>query len=274
MALTHIVEPGAKVRLGDFDPSDTKGLDKDSAKERVETLGKEIGELQELLFAARDTALLLVFQGPDTAGKDGAINRILSYVNVQSAQVAGFKVPTPEELAHDFLWRVHQKAPGKGGVTVFNRSHYEDVLVVRVHSIVPKPVWSARYDQINEFEELLAENGTIILKFFLHIDQDEQEERLLAREENPVKSWKLSVNDWKEREHWDAYVEAYEEAFARCSPKHAPWHIVPANKKWFRDAAIAEALHAALAPRREGWMKKLDEMGVKAKAELAEFRQG
>lgn len=274
MSLCRIVKPDEKIRLSDFNPSECGGFDKDSAKERVEQLGVEIGELQELMFATRDTAVLLVFQGPDTAGKDGAINRILSYVNVQSARVVGFKVPTPEELAHDFLWRVHQHAPGKGGMTVFNRSHYEDVLVVRVHDLVPRDVWGKRYDQINEFEELLSENGTIILKFFLHIDRDEQEERLLAREQDPVKSWKLSVGDWKEREHWDAYFDAYEEAFRRCSPKHAPWHIVPANRKWFRDLAVADALHEALKPRREGWMKKLDQMGVEAKAELAEYRKG
>ncbi|HRK22146.1 MAG TPA: hypothetical protein PLX06_10065, partial [Fimbriimonadaceae bacterium] len=178
------------------------------------------------------------------------------------------------ELAHDYLWRVHQHAPGKGGMTVFNRSHYEDVIVVRVHELVPKEVWGKRYDQINEFEELLAENGTVILKFFLHIDRDEQEERLLAREQDPVKSWKLSVGDWKEREHWDAYFEAYEEVFHRCSPNHAPWHIVPANRKWFRDVAIAEALRDALAPRRKGWMEKLAKMGEEAKAELAEYRSG
>lgn len=274
MSLCRIVKPGDKIRLSDLDPSQSGGMDKDSANERVAKLGEEIGELQELMFATRDTALLLVFQGPDTAGKDGAINRILSYVNVQSARVVGFKVPTPEELAHDFLWRVHQHAPEKGGVTVFNRSHYEDVLVVRVHELVPKEVWSKRYDQINEFEELLAENGTVILKFFLHIDRDEQEERLLAREQDPVKSWKLSVGDWKEREHWDAYFEAYEEVFHRCSPMHAPWHIVPANRKWFRDVAIAEALRDALAPRRKGWMEKLAKMGEEAKAELAEYRSG
>lgn len=213
-------------------------------------------------------------QGRDTAGKDGAINRILSYVNVQSARVASFKVPTPKELAHDFLWRVHSESPQAGGITVFNRSHYEDVLVVRVHELAPKEVWSARYDHINAFEKLLHDSRTTVLKFCLHISKEEQEQRLLEREADPTKSWKLAVGDWKERELWDEYTEAYNAAISKCSTKEAPWRIVPANHKWFRDLAIAEAILSALEPLEAGWRTTLAKIGEKAKAELTAYRSG
>jgi PPK2 family polyphosphate:nucleotide phosphotransferase len=272
MRHAHSVEPGSALTLKDHDPGRTDGLDKAEAKEKTEELAKEIGELQEMMFAAGTTGLLLVFQGPDTAGKDGAINKVLEYVNVQSCRVVGFKVPTEEERAHDFLWRVHRHTPAKGGVTVFNRSHYEDVLVVRVKSLVPKRVWRARYGQINEFEALLAATGTVILKFFLHISKHEQEERLRAREEDPIKAWKLNVNDWKERENWDAYERAFEDALSKCSAPHAPWLIVPANKKWFRDLCVAEAIAHALRPYKSDWMRHLEEVGREAKVELDAFR--
>ncbi len=272
MSHAFVVPQGSRLALVDHDPGRTDGLKKDEAKARTEALAKEIGELQEMMFAAGTTGLLLVFQGPDTAGKDGAINKVLEYVNVQSCRVVGFKVPTEEERAHDFLWRVHKHAPAIGGVTVFNRSHYEDVLVVRVHSLVPESVWRPRYDQINEFESLIASRGVIVLKFFLHISKDEQEERLLAREQDPIKAWKLSVGDWKEREHWDAYTVAFEEALSRCSTPHAPWHIVPSNKKWFRDLCVAEAIANALRPFEHAWMAHLEKVGREAKAELAAYR--
>lgn len=267
------VDPGSNVSLADYDASHDDGLEKEEGLERLEKLGSEIEELQELLFVTDQTALLCVFQGRDTAGKDGAINRVLSYTNVQGVHTSSFKAPSSEELAHDFLWRVHQKTPCRGEIGLFNRSHYEDVLVVRVHELVPDEVWKKRYEQINAFEELLARSGTIILKFYLHIDKDEQEERLLAREADPAKAWKLSVGDWKERELWDQYTEAFEDMLSKCSTKHAPWQIVPANKKWFRDLAIAEAIRDALAPHREVWLEHLERVGEKAKAELAEYRE-
>ncbi|HTQ08650.1 MAG TPA: PPK2 family polyphosphate kinase, partial [Fimbriimonadaceae bacterium] len=239
---------------------------------RLAKLAEEIEELQELMYAAKQTALLCVFQGRDTAGKDGAINRVLSYVNVQSTRVSYFKVPTAEEAAHDFLWRIHRQTPGVGGITMFNRSHYEDVIVVRVHKLVAKDVWKDRYDEINRFERLLTDSNTSILKFYLHISKDEQKERLLAREEDPTKAWKLSVGDWKERELWDDYTEAYEDALTKCSTKVAPWRIVPANHKWFRDLAIAEAIRDTLKPFRKQWMAHLESIGKAAKSELEAYR--
>jgi PPK2 family polyphosphate:nucleotide phosphotransferase len=214
----------------------------------------------------------VVLQGRDTAGKDGTLRGLSRFVDIQGVHTASFKVPTAEELAHDFLWRIHPHAPAKGQISFFNRSHYEDVLVVRVHNLAPEGVWRKRYDQINEFEELLAENGTIIVKFCLHIDKAEQEVRLLAREQEVAKAWKLSAGDWKEREFWDAYTDAYDDAMSKCSPDHAPWHVVPADRKWFRDLAVTETLVETLRPYRDGWMEKLARLGEEAKKELAAFR--
>ncbi len=270
--LARRISPNQIVRLDSIPTDDTGYLSKDEAQERLKDLGKEVGDLQELLFAAGDHSLLIVFQGMDTAGKDGAINRILEYVNVQSCRVSSFKVPTPIELAHDFLWRVHAVAPPKGSIGIFNRSHYEDVLVVRVKQLVPEAVWRARYEQINAFESLLSSSDTIVVKFFLHISKKEQEERLLAREQDVEKAWKLSVGDWKERERWDDYQRAYEEAIARCSTEHAPWYVVPADKKWARDLAVAEVLAETLRPYREPWLTQLASVGEKARAELAAYR--
>jgi PPK2 family polyphosphate:nucleotide phosphotransferase len=272
MPFSHVVEPGSPVKLKSFDPDETKGLEKEGAKKKTDKLAEEIEQLQELMYAARDMALLLVFQGMDTSGKDGAINRVLKYVNVQSCRVVPFKVPSTEELAHDFLWRIHREAPETGGITLFNRSHYEDVLVVRVHELAPKEIWQERFDQINAFEKHLVDNKTTILKFFLHISKEEQEQRLLEREKDPTKAWKLSAGDWKERELWDHYQAAYEDAISKCSTKYAPWRIVPANHKWFRDLAIAEAIADTLRPFRKQWMKDLEEMGKKAMAEIEEYR--
>lgn len=262
-----------KVNLKDFDPNDDHGLSEDEAEAIREELGAKMTELQDLMFAAGKHSLLIVLQGMDTSGKDGSIRQILNYCNVQSCRVAPFKVPTPEEMAHDFLWRIHQKTPGKGEMVIFNRSHYEDVLVVRVHEYVSKDVWKGRYKRINQFEELLVDNDTILLKFFLHISKDEQKERLLAREQDPEKSFKLSVGDWKERELWDDYQEAYEDALAKCSTKEAPWRIVPANKKWYRDIAIFEAIVDELTPYKKQWKSSLKELGEKEKAALDEFRK-
>ncbi|MGZ6286361.1 MAG: PPK2 family polyphosphate kinase, partial [Ktedonobacterales bacterium] len=205
----------------------------------------------------------------DTSGKDGTIKHVMSHINPVGCHVWSFKVPTAEELSHDFLWRVHQRTPANGMLAIFNRSHYEDVLVARVHKLVPKDVWSKRYDQINHFEQMLALNNTIICKFFLHISKDEQKQRLLAREQDPEKWWKLSLADWQERAYWDAYQDAYADAIGRCSTPWAPWHIIPANKKWYRDFAVARALVERLSPYRQSWRDELLERG---KAELEKIR--
>ncbi|MBL8088114.1 MAG: polyphosphate kinase 2 family protein [Chthonomonas sp.] len=267
-----VIKPDQSIDLAKFDTCEKGGLDKETAQAKVAELGKRLTELQELMYAAGRNSLLVLFQGRDTAGKDGAINRMLDFVNVQSARVAAFKVPTPVELAHDFLWRVHQETPGKGGITVFNRSHYEDVLVVRVHELAPKEVWSKRYEHINNFERILTDSGTILIKFCLWISKDEQEQRLLDREQDPTKSWKLSVGDWKEREKWDDYTAAYEDVLKRCSPENAPWRLIAADHKWYRDLAVMETLISALEPYEAGWRKHLEEIGVKARAELEAFR--
>ena len=259
--------------LTKFDCDFDDGLKKDEALEKLAKLGARLAELQELLSVAGTHSLLIVFQGRDTSGKDGSINRLLEFTNVQSCRVCAFKVPTAEELAHDFLWRVHHQCPGKGSVAIFNRSHYEDVLVVRVHDLAPKEIWKERYHQINEFEATLAAANTIIIKFCLQITKDEQEQRLLEREQDVTKSWKLSVGDWKEREFWDDYTQAYEDVLAKCSTDVAPWYVVPANKKWFRDLAVAETVVNTLENYVDGWMEKLAKIGTAAKAELAEYRK-
>jgi PPK2 family polyphosphate:nucleotide phosphotransferase len=270
----HRVTPGAHVRLHDIDPDANGGLTKEEGRARFTEFNAELDVMQEELYAAGTHALLLILQGMDTAGKDGAIRNVMLNLNPQGCRVESFKVPTEEELAHDFLWRVHKVVPRKGMVGVFNRSHYEDVLVVRVHSLVPEPVWRARYDQINTFERLLSDTGTIIVKCFLHISKEEQEKRLLAREEDVAKAWKLSAGDWRERAFWDDYMAAYEEALTRCSTDHAPWYIIPANRKWYRDLAISEALVETLRSYRDDWRRALDAMSRARRAELEAFRAG
>jgi PPK2 family polyphosphate:nucleotide phosphotransferase len=272
MAYAHLIKPGSKVSLKEFDPGAHGGLDKGAAEALHAELGKKVEVLQELMYAANRNSLLIILQGMDTSGKDGSIRNILNFVNVQSCRVESFKQPSALELSHDFLWRVHAKVPGSGGMTIFNRSHYEDVLVVRVHEIVTRSVCKKRYDQINQFEELLVDSGTVILKFFLHISKDEQQARLLAREDDADKSWKLSVGDWSERELWGDYVSAYEHALEKCSTEAAPWRIVPANHKWFRDLAIMEAIEHTLKPYKDGWHDRLKKIGVERKRELAEYR--
>jgi PPK2 family polyphosphate:nucleotide phosphotransferase len=273
MAYAHKIEPGSKVRLKDMAADDRGGLSKEEGEAKSAKLGAELGELQDLLYSAGETALLIVLQGMDTSGKDGTIRCVTQYVNAQSCRVAPFKGPTPNELAHDFLWRVHAETPERGTMTIFNRSHYEDVLVARVHSLVPQEVWKKRYDDINAFEKTLVDSGTVILKFMLHIDKKEQEQRLMDREKDPTKSWKLSVNDWKERQFWDDYTAAFEDALSKCSTPYAPWFVVPANHKWFRNVAIMEQLVEHLRPFRKRWMKDLEERGVQAKKEIEEFRK-
>ena len=266
------IAPGKKVRLADYDTNADGGLSKEEGKARFAELNGELDLLQEELYAAGTHSVLMVLQGMDTSGKDGAIRGVMLNLNPQGCRVESFKVPTEAELAHAFLWRIHRATPRKGMFSVFNRSHYEDVVVVRVHELAPKEVWKARYDQINHFEELLAASGTIIVKFFLHISKEEQEQRLIEREQDVTKAWKLSAGDWSERQHWDAYTEAYEEALRKCSTEAAPWFVVPADRKWFRNLAISEALVATLKPYRDEWNAALDAMSKERIAELQAWR--
>jgi PPK2 family polyphosphate:nucleotide phosphotransferase len=271
MELAWKVEAGSKIKLKDYDPNYVdEHTDPVSARAELEILTRELGELQELLAAAQHHSLLVVLQGMDTSGKDGTIRRVLSQVNPQGCEVRSFKAPTGRELGHDFLWRVHRGTPGRGIITIFNRSHYEDVLVVRVHNLLPEKVWNRRYAAINNFERLLAQNGMIILKFYLHISNEEQERRLLARQKDKTKAWKLSAADWAERKYWNAYQEAYEDALSKCSTDEAPWYIVPANKKWSRDLLVARTLVHTLRPYKAQW---LDKLVVRGEQELARIEQ-
>jgi len=242
------VAPGERVDLGRHDPSDTGGFrsGKARAAPALLKLTRRLEALQEMLWAEHKHRVLVVLQGMDTAGKDGTIRHVFEGVNPAGVRVAAFKTPTPDELAHDFLWRVHPKVPGDGELAIFNRSHYEDVLVVRVRELVPKSVWEPRYELINDFEKLLADTGTTILKFFLHIDADEQRERLQARLDDPTKRWKFRRGDLEERKLWDRYIAAYEDALSRTSTTRAPWYVVPANKKWYRNLVVATVLVEAL----------------------------
>ena len=269
MAFATKLGPGKKARLKDFDPNSNGGLERKDGEEMLERLTVELGELQELLYAAGTHSLLAVFQGMDTSGKDGSIRAVFNHTSPLGQRVAPFKVPTPIERDHDFLWRIHQQVPEKGMITAFNRSHYEDVLVVRVHELAPKAVWSKRFDHINNFEQLLTDNDTIICKFYLHISPEEQEARLLERERDVEKAWKLSAADWVERRSWDKYMTAYEDVLSRCNTAEAPWFVVPSNRKWFRNMAIAEALVNELRPYREKWLEALNERG---QSELAAIR--
>ena len=266
--------PGRKVRLDEISAKPPKGLTKQDAAQRLAVVGEEIFELQDAMFGAKLNSVLVVLQGRDGAGKDGVIKHVAGFLNPRGVSVTSFGVPTPEELQHDFLWRVHRHAPRLGEFSIFNRSHYEDVLVVRVHDLAPKKLWKNRFGHIADFEELLAEHDTIILKYFLHITKDEQEERLLEREKQSDTAWKLNPNDWKERDYWDEYTEAYEEAISRTAAPHAPWTIVPANSKWYRDLVVAESILTALRAHGKEWKRRLDEMGKKGKAELAAYRAG
>jgi PPK2 family polyphosphate:nucleotide phosphotransferase len=268
------VAPGKKVRLADYDADADGGMSKEEGRIKLAKLTAELGRIQEELYAAGEHSVLIILQGMDTSGKDGTIRGVLADVNPQGCRVEAFKVPTEEELAHDFLWRAHRVTPRRGMIGVFNRSHYEDVLVVRVHTLVPEKVWKARYDQINAFENILASNNTIVVKFFLHITKEEQEQRLLEREQDVTKAWKLSAGDWRERERWDEYIAAYQDALSRCSSEEAPWYIVPANRKWYRNLAVCEALVDTLAGYDKSWHKALDAMSKARLAELAEMRAG
>jgi PPK2 family polyphosphate:nucleotide phosphotransferase len=237
------VQAGARVKLADIDPS-FKGRHEspEAAAGETEQYRKRLADLQEMLYVEGGRSLLICLQGLDTAGKDGTIKHILGAMNPQGCTVTHFRRPSAEEAAHDFLWRAHRAAPARGEVAIFNRSHYEDVLVVRVHNLVSKSVWSQRYEQINAFEEGLLQNQTQVLKFFLHISSEEQLARFKARLDDPTKQWKISESDYQERKAWRDYIMAYEEMLSRCSTEHAPWYVIPANHKWFRNLAIGRIL--------------------------------
>lgn len=251
MEQPFIVKPGENISLlggkksssPNHNPNNTGSYSKkDDTKKPLKKLHKDLLKLQEIFYAEGKHALLIILQGMDTCGKDGTIRKVMGGINVQGCEVVNFKSPTVDELSRDYLWRVHKSVPRKGMIGIFNRSHYEDVLVVRVHNLVPKSVWKKRYQQINDFERMLVENGTVILKFFLSISKDEQKERLESRINTPSKHWKVNEADFHERSYWDNYMQAYEVVLEKCSTEWAPWYIIPANKKWYRDLVITERI--------------------------------
>lgn len=242
------VIPGTAVDLGSLDPADTSAFSngKSAAKTRLKALNDRMEALQELLFAEGRHKVLIVLQATDAGGKDGTIRHVFEGVNPQGVKVASFKKPTSRELGHDYLWRIHAHTPQTGQITIFNRSHYEDVLVVRVHSLVDRATWSRRYDHINDFERMLTDESTTILKFFLHISKDEQAARMRARLATPHKQWKFASGDLAERERWTDYQAAFEDMLSRTSTDWAPWYVVPADRKWYRNLVISEVMIAAL----------------------------
>jgi PPK2 family polyphosphate:nucleotide phosphotransferase len=253
------VQPGSNVNLSAVDAG-YKGEheDKDSAQPEIEKYVQKLVNLQYLVYAENERSLLIILQGMDAAGKDGTISHVLGPMNPQGCRVYGFKAPSAEELTHDYLWRIHQVTPRKGFIVVFNRSHYEDVLVVRVHNLVPEEVWRKRYDEIDAFEQELFNEGTNILKFYLHIDKDEQLDRFKQRLDDPSRQWKISESDYTEREYWDEYMKAYEDAISKCSTSYAPWYIIPSNHKWFRNLAVSQIIADTL----ESFNMKLPEPTV------------
>jgi PPK2 family polyphosphate:nucleotide phosphotransferase len=248
-----LLRPGKKVRLSNYDPDDTSGLKKDQHFDsELKKLLERLDKLQYLLYASKKFALLIVLQAMDTGGKDGTIRHVMSGVNPQGCKVTSFKAPTPEEAAHDFLWRIYRAVPARGEIGIFNRSHYEDVLIARVHKMVSKPVLSRRYKDINRFEKLLVENDVKVLKFFLNISREEQLKRFKQRLEDPAKQWELSPADLHERRYWKQYMAAYEKMLNSCSTEWAPWYLIPANHKWFRNLAVSQIV-----------VKTLEEMDLK-----------
>ena len=255
------VKPGGKFRLSDKDAGFTDKLEsEEEAKAELDHYQRRLRELQDRLYVNQSYSLLIVLQALDTGGKDGTINHVLGAMNPQGCRVAHFREPSAEEQAHDFLWRAHKAAPERGEVVIFNRSHYEDVLVVRVHGLVPKHVWSHRYKRINAFEKELAGNETVVLKFFLHISKAEQLRRFKARIEDPAKHWKLNEGDYVDRDHWDDFMEAYHDALKKCSTGHAPWYVIPADHKWFRNLAVARIVVEHLEDLKQGYPKPAADM--------------
>jgi PPK2 family polyphosphate:nucleotide phosphotransferase len=260
------IKPGRCLLLKDIDPTD-KGQhgSEQAAKDDIEQSRRKLAKLQSLLYAEKKWSVLIVLQAMDAGGKDGVVNHVLSVLNPQGARVTGFQRPTMEEAAHDFLWRVHPHAPARGEIAIFNRSHYEDVLVPRVHKLIDKAAWQARYLRIRDFEEALADNGTQVLKFFLHISKEEQLTRFGERLDDPRHNWKISESDYTERAHWDAYMAAYEDAISATSSKRAPWFVIPANNKWFRNLAVSQIIADA--------MEELDMSYPKATVDLVDIRR-
>jgi PPK2 family polyphosphate:nucleotide phosphotransferase len=256
MPHTHRLKPGKKVKLAEIS---TRGKDfhkdREAADAEFEELKKELIKLQERLYAESKQKLLVVFQAMDTGGKDSTIRSVFSGLNPQGVQVTSFKEPTKEELAHDFLWRIHKAVPASGYIGIFNRSHYEDVIVVRVANIFPESVWRPRYELINQFERLLFSSGMRVLKFYLHISEEEQKKRLEERREDPRKNWKFSAEDLAKRKEWKEYMEVYEDAFAHCTTDEAPWYVIPADQKWYRNLAIARVVVATLKEMDPQWPK-------------------
>jgi PPK2 family polyphosphate:nucleotide phosphotransferase len=244
----YIVKPGSKVDLSKSDPSDTSGFDggKKDGEAAIDSMVRKLDPLQELLYAEHKHKVLIVLQGMDSSGKDGTIRRVFEGVNPQGVSVAHFGKPSEEEMDHDYLWRAHKQVPAKGEMVIFNRSHYESVLVVRVHGLVPEEVWRNRYRQIADFERMLVEEGATILKFFLHIDKKEQAKRFQERLDDPTKHWKFSSLDYNERLYWKDYTKAYEEALEKTSTEEAPWYVVPSDHAWFRDLVISHAIVESL----------------------------
>ena len=248
-----IVKPGEKINLNKIDPAYTdKHQSHEKALQQIQEHLKRMSKLQYLLYADADQSLLVVLQALDAGGKDGVVRHLFTGMNPQGTKVYGFKQPSKDETAHDFLWRAHMHVPSKGDIAIFNRSYYEDVLVVRVHKLVDKKIWSKRYEMINNFEEMLSNNGTRVIKFLLHISPEEQLTRFKLRLDDPSRNWKISDADYSERELWPKYIEAYQDALERTSTKHAPWYVIPSNHKWFRDLAISEII-----------TETLNEMGLK-----------
>ena len=262
-----IVKPDSKIRLKHFDPGyHGKHESRESAQPEIQKHIQKMQELQYLMYAENKHSLLIVLQGLDAAGKDGVVRHVLTGMNPSGCVAVNFKQPTAEDLDHDFLWRVHPHVPGKGSVAIFNRSHYEDVLVARVHNLVPEKVWSKRYGQINDFEQLIAtENNTTILKFFLHISKEEQLERFKKRLDDPARQWKISDSDYKERDYWKDYIAAFEDVLSKTSTERAPWFIIPSNHKWFRDLSISKIIAST--------MEEMDMHFPKPTVNLAEIRR-
>ena len=254
------VKPKTQVDLSQYETHYQGELSKHDGKDQLKDQNKTLRDLQELLYAEHRHKLLVVLQGIDTSGKDSTIRNVFGDVNPQGTQVVNFKVPTRKELDHDYLWRVHPHAPGNGEIVIFNRSHYEDVLVVRVHGLVPDSVWKKRYDHINCFEKLLADEGTTILKFFLHINKKTQAERFLARLDRPHKRWKFNPDDLAERDHWEGYTAAFEEMLSRTSTPWAPWYVVPSDSKWYRNLVISSVI-----------IERLQSLGMRFPAEIPEI---
>lgn len=247
------VEPGSRVRLKDFDPAyANKHEDKESALSKVEKFQQQMDDLQFKLYAEQKRSLLICLQAPDAGGKDGVCRHVIGSMNPQGCRVVSFKQPSAEELAHDFLWRIERRVPRRGEVVIFNRSQYEDVLIVRVHDLVPKAIWSERYQQINDFEHGLVANETHILKFFLHISKEEQLRRFEKRLDDPARQWKISEADYSERQYWDEYDAAYEDVLSKCSTESAPWFVIPSDHKWFRNLAISQII-----------VKTMENIGIK-----------